>query len=65
MAWCEAERVDYVFGLARNRRLERRIEKALRKSRRRSLMTGEASRRFREFRHRTRSSWSRSRRVVA
>jgi hypothetical protein len=22
MGWCEANRVDYVFGLARNRRLE-------------------------------------------
>ena len=65
MAWCEAEGVDYVFGLARNQRLERRIEKALRKSRRRCLMTGEASRRFREFRYRTVRSWSRKRRVVA
>ena len=64
MAWCEAEDVDYVFGLARNQRLERCIEKALRKSRRRSMTTGVASRRFREFRHRTLSSWSRSRRVV-
>ena len=30
MAWCEANGVDYVFGLARNERLETRIADALR-----------------------------------
>ena len=64
MAWCRAEGVDYVFGLARNQRLERRVEKALRKSRRRCLATGNASRRFREFGYRTERTWSRRRRVV-
>ena len=29
MAWCEANRVDYVFGLARNKRLSGAIEDAL------------------------------------
>ncbi len=29
MAWCEANRVDYVFGLARNKRLSGAIENAL------------------------------------
>jgi Transposase DDE domain group 1 len=29
MAWCEANKVDYVFGLARNARLEGRIADAL------------------------------------
>jgi Transposase DDE domain group 1 len=28
MAWCEASKVDYVFGLARNKRLEARIAEA-------------------------------------
>ena len=65
MAWCEANEVGYVLGLARNPRLVRRIGKALRKSRRRCAHTGEASRRFRQFRYRTRDSWSRTRRVVA
>ena len=65
MVWCEGNGVDYVLGLARNARLQRRIDKALRKSRRRSAANGQASRRFREFRYRTRDSWSRSRRVVA
>ena len=34
MAWCEAEGIGYVSGLARNSRLSRRIDKALRKSQR-------------------------------
>jgi len=65
MDWCERNGVDYVLGLARNDRLLRRIDKALRKSRSRHAATGKASRRFREFRYRTRKSWSRARRVVA
>ena len=65
MDWCERNGVDYVLGLARNDRLLRRIDKALRKSRARHAATGKASRRFRAFRYRTRESWSRARRVVA
>ena len=64
MAWCEEEGLDYVFGLARNPRLQRWLGKALGKSRRRCAATGRASRRFREGRYRTRTSWSRARRVV-
>ena len=65
MAWCEAHDVGYLLGLAKNPRLEKQIARALRKSQRRSLQTGRASRRFRELRYRTRQSWSRTRRVVA
>ena len=65
MAWCEGQGVDYVLGLARNARLQKRIDKALHKSRRRGAASGQASRRFREFRYRTLNSWSRRRRVVA
>ena len=64
MAWCEAEGLFYVFGVARTPRLARRLAKALAKSRRRFHKTGKPSRRFREFLYRTRSSWSRKRRVV-
>ena len=64
MSWCEAENVDYVLGLARNSRLTQRISKAMHKSRRRCAVTKEASTRFRDFVYRTRTSWSRSRRVV-
>ena len=65
MRWCECNDVDYVLGLARNERLVKRIEKALHKSHSRYTTTGAASRRFRVFRYRTRTSWSRARRVVA
>ena len=65
MRWCEDHDVDYVLGLARNEHLVGRIGKALRKSRSRSVTTGAPSRRFREFGYRTRTSWSRTRRVVA
>ena len=64
MAWCEAHGVDFVFGLARNPRLQRSLERQMRKSRRRCAATGEASRRFRDFCYRTLGSWSRARRVV-
>ena len=63
MAWCEAEDIDDVFGLAHNCHLYDRIGKALQKSRRRCAATGRPSRRFRQFRYRTLKSWSRSRRV--
>ena len=65
MAWCERQGVDFVLGLARDARLQKRIAKAPRKSRRRCAATGKASRRFREFRYRTLDSWSRHRRVAA
>ena len=66
MRWCEdTEGVDFVFGLARNARLKKRIAKAMDKSRRRVAATGKASRRFMSFPYRTRTSWSRTRRVVA
>ncbi len=64
MAWCERQGIGFVFGVARNRRLVRRIGRPLQKSRRRFHATGKASRRFREFRYRTDTSWSRKRRVV-
>ena len=65
MQWCECNDVDYVLGLARNERLVGHIEKALHKSHSRYATTGAPSRRFRVFRYRTRTSWSRARRVVA
>ena len=65
MAWCESHAVDFVFGLARNKRLERRISKMLTKAKRRSAKTGKPARYFQELEYRTRSSWSRKRRVVA
>ena len=65
LAWCESAGVDYVIGLARNRRLQERIAPAMHRSRSRVATTGRTSRRFRSFWWRTRTSWSRRRRVIA
>src|SRR5215468_10884634 len=65
MAWCEQNRVDYVFGLARNSRLQRKIAPQLQAAKQAQETTGQAARVFAEFPYRTRKSWSRSRRVVA
>ncbi len=64
MAWCEANRVDYVFGLARNVRLEAVLAEPLAEAKRLCLASGKPARLFRDFRYRTRDSWSRERRVV-
>jgi len=65
MAWCENNRVDYVFGLARNKRLEKQVAGRLRDAQRRSEQTGKPVRYFEEFTYRTLDTWSRARRVVA
>ena len=66
MAWCEANGVDFLFGLARNERLVCEIATELdlvaAKSRRR---TGRPEHRFDSFMWTTRESWSCRRRVVA
>ncbi len=64
MEWCENHAVDFVFGLARNPRLERRISKLMTKAKRKNKKTGKPARYFGEFDYRTRTSWSRSRRVI-
>lgn len=65
LAWCEAHDVDYLLGLARNRRLEALIAPAMEKSRRKFLATRRAQRRFVTFKYQTRTSWSKARRVIA
>ena len=65
MAWCEGQPgVDYVFGLAQNKRLREALKQQQERSRRRGLASGKKSRRFRDFRYSTLQSWSRRRRVV-
>jgi hypothetical protein len=64
MAWCEANGVDYILGLAKNSRLESEIATQLEHARRKHLRTKKAARCFRDFRYRTLKSWSRRRRVV-
>ena len=65
MAWCEANRVDYAFGLARNQRLGKIIGAYMHQARRLQQTTGKPARVFTEFSYQTRKSWSRPRRVVA
>jgi hypothetical protein len=65
MAWCENNGVDYVFGLARNARLQRKIARAMGEAKQKHQSTGQTARVFAEFSYRTKKSWSRSRRVVA
>jgi hypothetical protein len=65
MSWCEANAVDYVFGLARNQRLVAAIAAELAAAEAESLAQGGPARRFAELAWRTLDSWSRTRRVVA
>jgi len=65
MSWCEANRVDYVFGLARTERLVGAIADDLALAEAESLAQGGPARRFADFAWRTLDSWSRPRRVVA
>jgi hypothetical protein len=65
MGCCEANKIDYLFGLARNQRLRKIIGKQLHQAQLLQQSTGKAARVFAEFDYSTRKSWSRSRRVVA
>ena len=64
MAWCEENRIDYVFGLARNARLTAEIETEMRAAHAEAERTGKPARRFKDFRWSTLDSWSRTRRVI-
>ena len=67
MAWCEAaeNHVDFLFGLARNSRLQKIIGKQMHEARLLHAETGKAARVFTEFKYATRKSWACERRVVA
>ena len=64
MAWCEGNRVDFVFGLARNARLAAEIADQLAEAETEAAATGKPARRFKDFRYATLDSWSRRRRVI-
>jgi hypothetical protein len=66
MTWCERQGIDYVFGLAKNPRLLKEIEAAIKAAEAEYNQSGEPVRIFKNFRYRTlEDTWSRSRRVVA
>ena len=64
MSWCEVNRVDFLFGLARNPRLVGEIGRELTQAEAEARRTGKPARRFKDFSYSTLESWSRRRRVV-
>src|SRR5229473_1939141 len=64
MTWCEQNDVDYLFALAKNDRLTAEIAAELAEAAEENRQSGKPARRFKDFRYRTRKSWSRQRRVV-
>jgi hypothetical protein len=66
MSWCEDNRVDYVFGFARNQRLRTIIDEALVEAAGQWEQTQKPARVFVEFPYQTTTgSWNHPRRVVA
>jgi len=63
-AFAPADRVDYLFGLARNERLTGEIAAEVEAARIEAEASGKPARRFRDFTWSTLDSWSRMRRVV-
>ena len=65
MRWCEANGVDFLFGLAKNKRLLRIVGAELQEAKAAFERTHQPARVFKDFVYRTHKSWSRQRRVVA
>ena len=64
LRWCENHNVDYIVGLAKNKRLVRVIGGELQRALEQFEETGKAARVFKDFTYRTKKTWSRARRVV-
>jgi hypothetical protein len=64
MAWCEANDVEFLFGLAQNARLNAQIAEDLAAAAEASVATGKPARRFKDFTYSTLNSWSPERRVI-
>jgi hypothetical protein len=65
MTWCEQNGIEYVFGLARNKRLQAMITDATAEAQAAYAQSGKPARVFKELAYRTVRSWSKSRRVIA
>jgi hypothetical protein len=69
MSWCENNRVDYVFGFARNKKLRRIIGAQMHEAAEQWKQTAKPARVFSEFSYQTKRTkkggWDRERRVVA
>ncbi len=64
ISWCEAHDVDYVLGLSKNNRLKAALGPEMAQAKYLYEITQHAARVFKDFRYRTRKSWSCERRVV-
>jgi hypothetical protein len=65
MRYCEEnEKMDYVLGLAKNERLNKAIEEEMAQAKQLQQATQQPARVFKDFRYRTKKSWSCERRVV-
>ena len=65
MGWCEQHQVDYLFGLARNSRLQEAIAPQLAQAQTCFNQLQQPVRLFTDLSYSTQKSWSRQRRVVA
>jgi hypothetical protein len=65
MVWCEANDVHFVLGQQQNPRLVAEIASELANAEAKSRRTGKPARYFKEFKWKTRRTWSRERRVIA
>jgi Transposase DDE domain group 1 len=69
MSWCESQRVDFVFGMARNRKLRKIIGAQMHDATEQWARTGKPARVFTEFEYQTKKTkkagWERARRVAA
>ena len=64
LRWCEDHHVDYMMGLANNDRLKSESAEAMTQAEAEFNATGRPARVFKDFRYRTRHSWTSERRVV-
>lgn len=64
LSWCERSNVDYIVGLAKNKRLNAFSQKLQRQAEERFQQSGSKQRLFGEFRYAAKT-WSRKRRVIA
>ena len=63
LAWCERKGIDYVVGIAKNKRLERYSEPMLQAVEQQCDLTGKKQRHFFQF-HYAADSWDKRRRVI-
>jgi hypothetical protein len=64
MAWCEENKVHYVFGIAKNERLKAMIAQEMAEAKELYEQMGKGARVFKDFRYQTLKSWSRDRRII-